>query len=252
MFRVGGTFAHPRRQGVGLNFDLPRDVIMPVGSVDVRLDPASHPFELANADAIQANWLKEIGANPALFDGRVVLLSHLTYADEALAGRCHEVRYATLLYWLRKRPAGGAGHAFAHAMLVSRDNALIAVEMGSHTVNAGRVYFAAGSFEPSDFPGGQVDLHLNMMREVLEETGLDIDTVRRDGGYIALSTDRGTVIARRYHLDADANEIAERIRAFVAAEPEPEIVGPVVIGSPRDLPQSAMGHMPRLVAWHFS
>lgn len=226
-------------------------MILPVGAVDVRLDPAVHPFELANADAIQTNWLAEIGRNPALFDGRVVLLSSLTYADAALTGRCHEVRYATLLYWLRTKPAGGAGHAFAHAVLVSRDNALIAVEMGAHTVNAGRVYFAAGSFEPSDFPGGRVDLHLNMMREVLEETGLDIDHVPRGDSHIALSTDRGTVIARKYHLDADADEIAARIRAFIASEAEPELAGPVVIRSIEDLPETAMGHMPRLVTWHF-
>ena len=96
-----------------------------------------------------------------------------------------------------------------------------------------------------------MDLHLNMKREVLEETGLDIDRAPHREGYIALSTDRGTVIARRYHLDADADEIAARIKAFVSAEREPEISGPVVIRSPDDLPESAMGHMARLVAWHF-
>lgn len=235
-----------------MGIDLPRGVVLPVDDVDVRLDAAAHPFELAHSDAIQANWLREVAANPSLFDGRVMLLSRLSHAGRMLSGVCHEVRYATLLYWLRTGPDGGAGHAFAHAMLVSGDNALVAIRMGPHTLNAGRVYFAAGSFEPEDFPAGQADLHLNMAREVLEETGLDIRAARRGAGYVALSTERGTVIARRYHLDADAAELARRIEEFVAAEDHPEIAGPVVIRSLEDLPESAMGHMAQLVAWHFS
>ena len=120
-----------------------------------------------------------------------------------------------------------------------------------HTVNAGKVYFAAGSFEPEDFPGGKVDLHFNMAREVLEETGLDIGSARRDTGCHALATEGGTVIFRRYFLDADADEIAGRIRDFVAAEPSPEISEPVVIRGVDDLPDGLMSHMKRLIDWHF-
>ena len=136
-------------------------------------------------------------------------------------------------------------------MLVTSDNALIAIRMGAHTVNAGRVYFAAGSFEPEDFPDGVVDPHGNMAREVREETGLDISGARRGDRHYALSTERGTVIFRRYFLDADADEIASRIRDFVAGEAEPEIEEPVVIRSARDLPDGLMPHMPPMIEWHF-
>ena len=64
-------------------------------------------------------------------------------------------------------------------------------------------------------------------REVLEETGLDISQVRRGERHYALATERGTVIFRRYFLDEDADEIASRIRDFVAGEAEPEIEEPV-------------------------
>ena len=66
--------------------------------------------------------------------------------DGVLAGHCHEVNYASFLYWKRNR-AGTAEHVFAHPALVSRDNALIAIRMGPRTANPGAVYFAAGSFE---------------------------------------------------------------------------------------------------------
>src|SRR5690606_13384239 len=148
------------------SFDLPRDVILPVDAVDVVLDPAPHPFELAHAEAIDRHWHLELAARPAMFDGTVVLLSVLRTAGGRRVGRCHAVRYATFMYWRRER-AGTAAHAFAHPVLVASDNALVAIRMAAHTVNAGKVYFAAGSFEPEDFPDGRVDLHHNMMREVL-------------------------------------------------------------------------------------
>ncbi|TIT15843.1 MAG: hypothetical protein E5W86_25050, partial [Mesorhizobium sp.] len=72
-----------------MSFDLPRNVILPVDKVDVRLDPGPHPFERDNAEAIAENWRREMGANPALFDGTVVLLSALAYRDGGLVGRCH-------------------------------------------------------------------------------------------------------------------------------------------------------------------
>jgi 8-oxo-dGTP pyrophosphatase MutT (NUDIX family) len=234
-----------------VSFGLPLGVILPVDQVDVRLDPLPHPFERDNQRAIAENWQREIVAKPALFDGTVVLLSEFGYDGGRLFGRCHAVRYSTFMYW-RKDRAGTAAHAFAHPMLVAKDNALIAIRMAAHTVNAGRVYFAAGSFEPEDFPDGIVDPHGNMTREVLEETGLDISAARRGERHYALATERGTVIFRRYFLDVDADEIAACIHDFVAGEIEPEIDEPVVIRHARDLPDGLMPHMPPMIDWHFA
>ena len=139
-----------------------------------------HPFETANRAAIDANWLREKAANPSLFDGEVSLLARLAYRDRPLEGACHTIRFATFLYWRKTRPWPNAEHAFAHAIPVTSDGALIAIRMGARTANPGRVYFAAGSFDPQDFPGGKVDVDLNMAREVAEETGLDIAGLPRD------------------------------------------------------------------------
>lgn len=234
-----------------LDCALPLGVILPVDEIDVVLDPSPHPFERNKAEAIAKNWQREIIATPALFDGTVVLLSELGYTGGRLFGRCHAVRYSTFMYWRTDR-VGTVAHAFAHPMLVTKDNALIAIRMGTHTVNAGRVYFAAGSFEPEDFPDSRVDAHGNMVREVMEETGLDISCVRRGERHYALATERGTVIFRRYFLDANADEIAARIRDFVAGEAEPEIEEPVIIRKANDLPDGLMPHMQPMIDWHFS
>ena len=89
-----------------LSLSLPRNQVVPVSNVDVRLDAAPHPFELEHHLAIEENWRREQEANPALFDGRLVLLSEVGYERKRVIGRCHSIRYATLLYWRRARPAG--------------------------------------------------------------------------------------------------------------------------------------------------
>ncbi|MGX5850482.1 hypothetical protein ACWGTO_25705 [Mesorhizobium sp. PL10] len=235
-----------------MSFDLPRNVILPVDEIDVRLDPGPHAFERDNQVAIEENWRREIAAKPALFDGTVVLLSALAWGDNRLVGRCHAVKYSTFMLWRQNRQGTGAEHAYGHAMLVAGDNALVAIRMGPHTVMAGRVYFAAGSFEPIDFRDGRVDVDFNMIREVREETGLDLTTAARGRRYHALSTSTGTVLFRRYHVDEPASEIARRISAFVATEADPEIEGPVIIRHAADLPEGLAPHMKPLVEWHFA
>lgn len=231
-------------------FDIPRDVILPVDEIDVRLDPAPHPYEAGRQQAIADNWRREVLANPALFDGQVVLLSELAYRDRRLIGRCHTVGYSTFLHWRRDR-VGTVAHAFAHAVLVSSDNALIAIRMAANTANPGRVYFAAGSFEPCDFFDGKVDGHFNMVREVGEETGIDISSVARGERHHAMSVAAGTVIFRTYHLPMTADEAEAAITAFVAAEDRPEIDGPVVIRHAEDFPDGLAPHMPAIIRWHF-
>lgn len=235
-----------------MSFRLPRNSIMPVDSVDVRLIDGPHPFERDNGAAIEAGWAMETAQNPSLFDGRVVLLSSLAYDEGRLSGRCHAVRYATFLHWRRHRDTPGAEHAFAHAMLVSRERALLAVRMGAHTANAGRVYFAAGSFEPEDFRDGLVDLHGNMAREVREETGLSLDAAPRDPRYHFISMPTGTVVFRRYYLPIGADEFVERVNAHMATEVVPEIAGPVVIRSRDDLPEALAPQMQPMIEWHFA
>jgi 8-oxo-dGTP pyrophosphatase MutT (NUDIX family) len=234
-----------------VRFDLPRGRVVGFRRAEVRLDSGPHPFAVENAAAIEANWQAERAANPALFDGEVMLLSSLSLEGDWLVGRCHAVRYAALLHWRRHRRPG-AEHAYAHAAIVSGDGALVAIRMAAHTANAGKVYFAAGSFERTDFRDGQADLEANMAREVGEETGLDLGAARAEDGYHLYSADGATVVFRRYRYEAPAAELAARIAAHAAAEAEPEIEGPVVLRSGAPLPDGVMEHMRAIVDWHFS
>ena len=192
-----------------MDFDIPRGVILPVDRVDVSLDPraASVRDGQPGGDRCQ---LARARRRPTrrCSTARCRCWHGSPIATERLEGACHTIRFATFLYWRKTRPWPGAEHAFAHAIPVTSDGALIAIRMGRRTANPGKVYFAAGSFDPQDFPGGKVDVDLNMAREVAEETGLDIAGLPRDPHYHALSGANGTVIVRRYFLPQPADAVA--------------------------------------------
>lgn len=233
-------------------FDIPRGQVIPIDEVDVRLDPGPHPFEREHAQEIEENWKVEIAANPALYNGRMLLHSELAVRGRRVVGKCNMVNYATLLYWRRYRDTPIAEHAYADAALVSSDNALVVIRMGPHTASPGRVIFAAGSFEQEDVVDGRVDIDANMAREVGEETGIDISAMRRDAGYVLFSVDGGTAIIRRYWLEDTAEESARKIEAFVASQAEPEIVGPVIIRKGEALPEDSAPHLIAFAEWHFA
>ncbi len=62
-------------------------------------------------------------------------------------------------------------NCFSMAALRSSDGAWLLGEMGQHTAIAGKIYFAAGTPDPSDIFGDHVDLGASVAREMKEETG---------------------------------------------------------------------------------
>lgn len=232
--------------------DLPAGQVFPISACTLRLDPAPHPLEVLAGDAIDAGWLAEKAARPHLHDGRVALFSRLELDGSALAGTCHIVRYATFLHWRGGRRREMAAHLYAHAVLVAADGPLVAARMGGHTLNAGQVYFAAGSLEPEDFRDGTADVDANMRREVMEETGLDLAGMRAEPALHALSLNTGTVVLRRYISPLPAAELVARVADYVAAEAEPEITGAVVIDGPAPHGLSLAPQMPAIIGWHFA
>lgn len=225
-------------------------VVVPVEHVEFTRVEGVHPFERDNRAQIAENWSREIAANPRLYNGRMMLPAAAWIERGVLAGVSHEIDFATFLYWRRQAVSGGSCHLFAFAIPVASDGALVAVRMGPHTANPGRVYFAAGSFEAIDYPDGRMDFDANTRREVLEETGLDLAGTRREAGFHLLRAGASALLFRRHYLEREAEEIAADIRAHVARDPDPEIEGPVILRK-GDVPAPTVRHMPPLLAWHF-
>ncbi len=197
--------------------------IFPVSRIDLRVVEGPHPYHLAERDRIAENWAREISVNPALYDGRMMLPRAVQISDGVISGETHIVPFSAFLLWRKTRPVTSAIHVFALPVVVSSDGAVIAVRMGKHTANPGRVYCAAGSLDPDDIRDGICDMDANMAREVLEETGLALSDADSVSAFHGLH-DRGIVtVFRSYRFSATAAELIGRIAGHVAEDKEPEI-----------------------------
>lgn len=197
--------------------------IFPVSRIDLRVVDGPHPYHLAERDRIAENWAREVSANPALYDGRMMLSRAVQISDGVISGETHIVPFSAFLLWRKTRPVTSAIHLFALPVVVSSDGAVIAIRMGKHTANPGRVYCAAGSLEPADIRDGICDMDGNMAREVLEETGLVLSDADRVSGFHALH-DRGIItVFRCFGFSAIATELIGRIAGHIAQDKEPEI-----------------------------
>lgn len=225
--------------------------IFPVSKVDVRVTGEPHPFHLMVAERVRENWRQEVAANPHLFDGDMVLQRSIRISDGRIDAEAHIVPYSTFLWW-RKTRAPGACHLFAMPMLLSADGAFIAIRMGAHTANAGRVYSPGGSLEPEDIVDGRCDLAGNIAREVREETGIALCEADAEPGWHAVHMEGTVTVFRVFRLRSAADEIVARVAAHVAADPHPEVEEAVAIRSPDPEAHDYPKFMPPILDWLFS
>lgn len=229
----------------------PEATVFPIAGIDLRVLPGDHPVVAAGGEAIAENWARETAANPALFDGRMLLQRRLGLSGAGIAGEAHVVPFSAFLWWRRQAVRPGA-HLFAYPVLVAADGALVAIRMGAHTANAGQVYFAAGSLEPADVVDGRCDIEGNMRREVKEETGLDLARSTPGKGYFASRMKRTVTVLRLYRFALTAQEMIERIEAHMPTAEDQEIDGAVAIRSadPGAHPYNAA--MLPVIDWYFN
>lgn len=212
--------------------DFPGDgEVFDIDLLDLSVHAGEHPFHSGNREAISRNWAAEQAANPALYDGSMVLFSSLRIGTGEMVGAGHIVPYSTFLFWRRQAEPDCGYHLFAFPVVLSADGAMIAVEMGAHTANAGRVYCPAGSLDGSDIVDGKVDVDGNMRREVLEETGLSLADAVVDPQLRAYRRGRRVTMFRVFRLPLSTEAIFERIAAHMAVDEEQEISRAVAIRS---------------------
>ena len=209
----------------------PEATVFPIAGVDLRVLPGDHPIVATEQAAIAENWARETAANPALFDGRMLLQRRLALTESGIAGESHVIPFSAFMWWRRYPARPGGLHLFAYPVLETSDGALVAIRMGAHTANAGQVYFAAGSLEPADIVDGRCDIEGNMRREVKEETGLDLARSIPGEGYFASRMKRTVTVLRLYRFALTAQEMIERIEAHMPTAEDQEIDGAVAIRS---------------------
>ena len=210
--------------------------LVEVADLDFTLDAERWAFAETERDAIAAHWAEACARKPATFNGRVLLLRRREWVrrdDGALRlkGAFLETDYASFLAWrdLSRDLGYDAGrrtepveNCFSMAALRTADGAFLLGEMASHTVNAGKIYFPAGTPDPSDVFDGRVDLESSAKRELFEETGIAADETTMRPGWTVVVADRRVACMKAMTLPLPADEAKARLEAFLAREANPE------------------------------
>jgi 8-oxo-dGTP pyrophosphatase MutT (NUDIX family) len=204
-----------------------------VTRLETAFRPAPWDFATREAARIDAHWAQARAEKPALFDGKVLLMRDPEIVPapdgDVLHGAFFETDFRNFHAWLafgapRGHDAADAYNCFAMAALRTRDGAFLLGEMASHTMNAGKIYFAAGTPDRSDIFGPKVDLAASLAREMMEETGFSPDEAPAGPGWSVVVSGAKIACIQQRRLALTAQLALARAGDFLAREKQPELV----------------------------
>lgn len=216
--------------------------LRPVRSLAIGFRDAEPDFAMRRRAGIAARWTAEAAANPALFNGTVLLFEDVAIRDESLTATAVPVDYATFSAF---KAWGGPDprlmNLFGAAAVVSAEGHLLLGEMARTTDDPGTVKLAGGTPDRADIVGGQVDIVGSIARELAEETGLRAEDARAEPALLVHLEFPLCAIMQVLRFPLPTADLVERMNAHLASCNEPELAGiavamtrsdGVVLGSP--------------------
>ena len=198
--------------------------IIPLARLDLRFEQEPWAFAEVRRPEIDAHFEKLCAEKPQMWNGRVLLLRRGEIADGVLSGAYSEVDFASFIAWRDWGfPDTSVRNCFAMAALRSSDGAFLLGVMGAHTATAGQIYFAAGTPDRNDLVGDTVDLERGVMRELAEETGLGHTDAVPAPGWTATPLGQRIALMKIVQARESAEDLRERIRAFLSSQKQPEL-----------------------------
>jgi 8-oxo-dGTP pyrophosphatase MutT (NUDIX family) len=227
--------------------------LFPLDRLELSFTPKPWDFAVKRRAEIEACFADLQRQNPAIWNGRVLLLHHQVVRDGVFHGDYLETDYASFAAWRHwGSPAAGVRDCFGAAAVVARDGAILLGVMGPHTFNAGDIYFPSGTPDPGDISAGRVDLDFSVRRELKEETGLDAAEFDVQPGWTCV-VDGGLIVQVKTLRSAEnAEDLRARILAHLRREEQPELCDIVIVRSPRDFVPAMPRFVTAFLAQHFS
>jgi 8-oxo-dGTP pyrophosphatase MutT (NUDIX family) len=209
--------------------------VIPVERLELAFAPRAWPFAVERRSEIDRHFATLKARQPALWNGRVLLLRDHALEGTVFRGRYFETDFASFLAWRDwDFPDPAVKNCFAMGALRTADGAFLLAEMGAHTANAGMIYFPSGTPDPDDIAGDRVDLAGNLMRELAEETGLDARDVVAEQGWFMIPAGPRIAQIKLLHVDGSAERVRARIRAHIDAQAQPELSDMRIARGPDD------------------
>src|SRR5438094_4418482 len=199
-------------------------VIHRVTTLDLAVRPVVWPFAEERRAEIEAHFAEKQRERPKIWNGRVLLGRDAVFTDGHLAATYFETDFASFLAWRDWGfPDPAVFNGFGMGALRASDGAFALGVMGSHTANAGRVYFPSGTPDLDDVRDGMLDIPGSVMREVEEETGLTPAEYRAGAHWDCLSTGVAIAMIQILQVEMSGEELRARIEANLAAQLSPEL-----------------------------
>jgi 8-oxo-dGTP pyrophosphatase MutT (NUDIX family) len=210
--------------------------VVAVERVAMRFAPRPWPFAVERRMEIDACFAELQRAQPALWNGRVLMMYDHSLTAAELRGTFLETDFASLLAWRAFGfPERTIKVCFPMSALHSADGAFLLGLMAPHTANAGQLYFPTGTPDPDDIRGDTVDFEGSLLRELAEETGLTAADVAAAPGWHAVLAGPRLPVIKLLQVAEPAAALRERILDFLAREREPELCDIVIVRSRADL-----------------
>lgn len=219
-------------------------VIHRVTTLDLAVEAWSWPFALERRAEIDAHFALQLREKPAMWNGRVLLGRNPVFSGERLSASYFETDFASFLAWRDWGfPDKSVFNGFGMGALLSNDGAFVLGEMGQHTANAGRIYFASGTPDLDDIRGDTLDMSGSVERELEEETGLAPADYRSDAHWHCIFTGPALSMIRILRVDMPGEALRARIVGNLALQQSPELSDIHLVRGRADLTST----MPRFV-----
>jgi 8-oxo-dGTP pyrophosphatase MutT (NUDIX family) len=207
-----------------------------IGRQELAFAPRPWPFAETYREEIARHFDQLKQVKPALWNGRVLMLHDHVIEGDVFRGAYLETDYASFVAWRDWGfPDATMRHCFSLGALRASDGSFLLGVMNSHTRNAGKIYFPAGTPDPGDVVGGMVDLAGSITREMAEETGLHAHAYEAEQRWYCVRTKPDIAHFKVLHARETAAALRERIRAHLAHEAQSELADIRIVRGPADL-----------------
>lgn len=228
-------------------------IVFQVDRLELTFKPRRWPFADDRRAEIDAYFAARQRENPALWNGRVLLLHHQVVQDGVFRGDFLETDYASFLAWKAWGcPPAGVHNCFAAAAVFGQDGGVLLGVMNAHTANAGRIYFPCGTPDHNDIVAGQVDFDGSVRRELQEETGIDVAALTPEPGWTVVAD--GALIAhvKRFRAHEPCDVLCARALDHIAHEQKPELCDIRVVRTLASVDPAMPRFVTAFLAQHFS
>lgn len=213
----------------------PHRPVISLQALDLVYAPRPWAFASERRAEIDAYFETLKRDNPALWNGRVLLMHNHDLHDDVLHGAYLQTDFASFLAWRDwDFPDRSMHNAFALGALRGSDGVFLLGVMAAHTANAGKIYFPGGTPEPADIADGRVDLERSVRREIREETGIEPAAFAIGPQWHMVPAGPRIALIKIMLASEPAHQIRAQILRHIAAQSHPELADMRLVRGPGD------------------